>query len=181
PPWRYSDRVDRLDRRVGAGRGVRAGRRPLRGGGTGAARRGDHGDQRVEPVRGDVPSDAGPLPAGAAALTYLSGRRAPERVRPPRRRGRGGRTRSSGSAGRCRSPPCAGAGTAGQGSHFSQTSLLALTHFSAAASELIFSPAIIAATSFCSSAVHLKFFRNFAASPPFSAKSALKYFCSGVS
>ena len=59
----------RPHRRFRARRGVRAGRRPLRRGGTGAAHRRDHGDQRMEPVRGGDPDDARALHPGAARVT----------------------------------------------------------------------------------------------------------------
>ncbi|MGX1271912.1 AhpD family alkylhydroperoxidase [Streptomyces phaeoluteigriseus] len=59
----------RPDGGLRTGLGVRAGRRALRAGGAGAADRRDHGDQRVEPVRRDLPPGAGALPAGAAPVT----------------------------------------------------------------------------------------------------------------
>src|SRR6478735_337678 len=73
---------DRPDRRFRAGRGLREGRRALRGGRARPADRRDHGDQRLEPVRGDRTADPGPLHArrrqalngGRRLRTYAGGR-----------------------------------------------------------------------------------------------------------
>lgn len=66
------------------------------------------------------------------------------------------------------------------GSHFFQMSGFWSTQRLAASSADSLCEAIISETLFWSSFVHLKFFRNVAASPPVLVNSVLKYFWRGV-